>query len=754
MLIILGKMNRCILIVIAASLLVGMKAAAQSGADCSKLTPLLIEYVNVKQPAASRSMKKAPATAGAAVGALVKLADGQDAGILSKHGCAVIDRVGNIYIAIVPVASIAALSREAGVLRMEANKASHSLLDSTAVAVRALPAYGGLGLPQAYTGKGVVVGVADVGFDFTHPMFTDAGGQLRIKQVWDIYTGGTDGYKHIGTTYDTPEKLRAAKGTCDSTQYHGTHVMGIAAGGMAGTGRYRGIAYESDIVASLAYLNGRTEEQSDALVRAINTSLQQGIGDTIFNYVLADKLFLHNVMEILAIKHIMDYAEEHGQPCVVNCSFGAQMELEANYDLQEELMNNLTGPGRIIVCSAGNSGDGIIYKRKPANETFDGRLWFRSSLTPGITLRSASDFVLKFCVDMKNGMDTLRIPSTAVVADADYCDTVVSANLADTLICVAQAFPSNSGTVSYRIMLQLPTNTANYVSPSASLVVESDGEVEIMGQNDIATFNRLNKAGYAVNAPYTVCVPGIFDRMIQVGLMSFKDSLTNISGDRVNFYFNANPMGQIVSWSGAGPTLAGKMKPDIAAPGHNVVSALSSHVPLNEGIGKMLVEEIAEGGKTYYLKAESGTSMSAPVVTGIIALWLQADPTLTPEAIKTLFAKTAIHPEPDAGYPNHRYGYGLIDAYKGLLEICGISGIEHISAHQPAKASFVLSGKTLHVEGAGWAMVSIYGVDGRLVMKQQLVNGTVDLSQLAGGIYAVQLDTGDKDTTGSTLIRL
>lgn len=747
-------MNKCILIAIATLLLYGTKATAQSDAELSKLTPLLIEHVSAQQPVPGRGMKKAPAATATAVAALVKLADGQDAGILPKHGCVVIDSVGSIYIAIVPVASIGALSREAGVLRMEANKASHSMLDSTAAAIKAVPAYEGLSLPQAYTGKGVVVGIADTGFDFTHPMFTDAGGHLRIKQVWDIYTGGTSGYKHIGTTYDTPEKLWAARGTCDSAQHHGTHVMGIAAGSMVGKGKYRGIAYESDIVASLTFLDTGTEEQINALYESINASLKQGVGDTLFSYVLNQKLFLYNVMEILAIKHIMDYAEEHGQPCVVNCSFGSQMDLNTSYDLLEEMLNALTGPGRIIVYSAGNSGDGIVYKRKPAYETFDGRLWFKSSLTPAITLRSSSDFVLKFLVDMKSTMDTLCIPSKAVGFDRDFRDTVVSGNLADTLVCVARAYQTYPGTVSYEVKLLLPTTTANYVSPSASFVVESEGEVEIMGQSETATFNRLNKSGYVINAPYTVCVPGIFDRMIQVGVMSFRDSIMNVGGDKVNCFYNTNPTGQIVSWSGTGPTLTGNMKPDIAAPGHNVVSAFNSYTPIDKKIGEMLVEELTGNGETYYMIAESGTSMSAPVVTGVIALWLQADPTLTPEAVKELFAKTASHPEAGVDYPNYRYGYGLIDAYKGLLEINGISGVEHISAHQPAKAVFTLNGKMLQIGGVGRATVSIYGIGGKLVMKKQLVNGTVDLSQLAGGVYAVQLDTGDKETTGSTLIRL
>ena len=65
--------------------------------------------------------------------------------------------------------------------------------------------------------------------------------------------------------------------------------------------------------------------------------------------------------------------------------------------------------------------------------------------------------------------------------------------------------------------------------------------------------------------------------------------------------------------------------------------------------------------------------MSTPVVTGIVALWLQAKPDLTTEEVKDVIAHTARHSDPSLTYPNNEYGYGEIDAYKGLLYILNLT---------------------------------------------------------------------------------
>ena len=74
------------------------------------------------------------------------------------------------------------------------------------------------GLPQAFTGKGIVVGVIDTGFDYFHPSFKDADGNLRIKALYvpgmtrkesDEAVTMLDGTELAGKVYTTPEEILA-----------------------------------------------------------------------------------------------------------------------------------------------------------------------------------------------------------------------------------------------------------------------------------------------------------------------------------------------------------------------------------------------------------------------------------------------------------------------------------------------------------------------------------------------------------------
>ena len=102
--------------------------------------------------------------------------------------------------------------------------------------------HAGLNLPTPFHGEGVLIGVLDWGFDYTHPMFYDtAMTASRIRAVWDQYRQAgpaPSGYEY-GTEADTPEVIEAL-GSDTSNVYsystHGTHVAGIAGGGGAGIG--------------------------------------------------------------------------------------------------------------------------------------------------------------------------------------------------------------------------------------------------------------------------------------------------------------------------------------------------------------------------------------------------------------------------------------------------------------------------------------------------------------------------------------
>ena len=166
---------------------------------------------------------------------------------------------------------------------------------------------------------------------------------------------------------------------------------------------------------------------------------------------------------------------------------------------------------------------------------------------------------------------------------------------------------------------------------------------------------------------------------------------------------------------------------------------------------RLTSEQWQEGGHTYEMIGLSGTSMSSPVVTGVVALWLQADPTLTPDRIKEVMAATSKHPDPNLTYPNNIYGRGEIDAYAGLLKILETTSV--IPTLDTKQADITLSGRTLHIQGVHVANVTVYSLTGQVMMQITTTDGTVQLPQLPSAVYAVQVNAEGR-SLGSTLIRL
>jgi serine protease AprX len=90
---------------------------------------------------------------------------------------------------------------------------------------------------------------------------------------------------------------------------------------------------------------------------------------------------------------------------------------------------------------------------------------------------------------------------------------------------------------------------------------------------------------------------------------------------------------RIASWSSRGVTLEGLEKPELVAPGRNIVSTL----PPGSRLAYELPDHVIAPGYGVF----SGTSFSAPQVAGAAALLLEAEPRLAPNQMKTLLASTA-----------------------------------------------------------------------------------------------------------------
>ena len=211
-----------------------MLTAVAQRPQLHKLSPMLRQMV---------AQREAPT-----VCAFIRITDDADR-ILSENGCRKLAQAGNIYIAAIPTDRLGALSRERNVSRIEARRGTHALMDSMAIHLNALPVYAGTALPQAYTGKDVVMGIMDIGFDLTHPNFYDpTATNYRIKRLWDQISPDTIGSPlYVGRDYCGEDELLALGCSYDGKmQTHGTHTLGIAAGSGYNS-PYRGMAWESDI---------------------------------------------------------------------------------------------------------------------------------------------------------------------------------------------------------------------------------------------------------------------------------------------------------------------------------------------------------------------------------------------------------------------------------------------------------------------------------------------------------------------------
>jgi serine protease AprX len=116
----------------------------------------------------------------------------------------------------------------------------------------------------------------------------------------------------------------------------------------------------------------------------------------------------------------------------------------------------------------------------------------------------------------------------------------------------------------------------------------------------------------------------------------------------------------IPSFSAYGTTTDGFAKPDLVAPGRNIVALMGN---LDTTLAKQHpANMISINGAPYFRM--SGTSMSAPMVAGAAALLLQDEPALTPDQVKYRLKATAN--KSWAGYSAAKAGAGYLDVYAAM----------------------------------------------------------------------------------------
>ena len=626
--------------------------------------------------------------------------DGNAAEVLRQYGCKELARVGDISIAAIPLSKLGALSCGRQVKRIETGRRCSIQMDTTRLVVNAEKVYTGEGLSQSYTGRGVVVGVQDIGFDLTHPNFYSADmSQYRIKALWDQLSRDTIGSTlYVGRDYVGRDALLKLEHPIDGeTQTHGTHTAGIAAGsGAEGNGDispYRGMACDADLVL--------VDNAAD------NASLIDPKDYYKFTYAT----------DALGFKYIFDYAERMHQPCVINFSEGSSQDFHGYDQLYYELLAKLIGPGRIIVSSAGNDGARNSYIHKNIGKERAGAFIMGNEKRFSCTAKSKQTFSFRVSI-----YDDVSSPQIVDISTVNVCNAQDSL-LTDSLLVGGKkykwrvlAYPNSYDTseTAYDFQISSPSKLGD--SPQVSLqVMGRDADIELYRMSGYMFPHSLDPVLDAGDCRYTIFSPSSSPDVICVGSTSYRTQFVNYLGEKK--VYDSGQKGIRSPFSAMGPTLDGRIKPDVMAPGQNIISSYSTFFinnPKNVNASvKSDVRHFEYNGRTYAWNANAGTSMSAPVVTGAIALWLQADPTLTPADCLEIFAKTCTHYDTSLSYPNNLYGYGQIDVAAGLRE--------------------VLRRKALGINTIGQKKVSeqydnrIYLLDGRYV-------GTSD-ANLPKGIY-------------------
>lgn len=664
------------------------------------------------------------------VSAFLHLNDENDLEGLADNGVTVNAQYGTILSVRIPADKLVTVSQLPTVKYIEIGRPVHKRMNTVRSAAFANidALHAGTGLTQAYTGKDVVVGIIDGGFQYNHINFYNtAGEELRVKRVWDQNATGTPpaGY-YYGREYTTASSIVAAKQ--DMTDCHATHVAGIAAGAYRGN-EYYGVAPDADLV----FVSYNLYDTSSS-----NTSITDGI------------------------KYIYDYAESVGKPCVINMSLGYHIGPHDGTSTFDRICDELQGEGRLLVGAAGNEAEENLHIKK--------------TLKPG-------DNTLKTVVDLGSSQNTAidiwgdpnkTISARVIVYDIAQRQEIYSSAFFSTATSTSQRIANPTGVYGeiYISTATDPNNHKGNITIDVGILPREDTYYigfEVSATEE-TTINAWTNTQYTEFSNFGIAeltngdnntsigeIGGTGNRIITVGAYTSCNYIEHKNSTIYNrSYQNVD---QLASFSSHGPTTDGRMKPDIAAPGTMIVSSYNSSTcsTSRSDYYATVVGQYYVNGTNYYYGSMEGTSMAAPVVTGVLATWLQARPTLTPEQVREVFAKSAktdSYTGSIAGTGNNQWGYGKIDAYNGLVYCLNeLSGIEETGAPtrsmaypNPAAEScyFVLPSDDQQVT------VALYSLNGAQVLNLyagDVVAGeqrTVSLNGIAPGIYLMRI-TGEKN---------
>ena len=774
-------MNRTIKYLLALLLMGGGSMMAQN-----KLDPMVSSYVQqAKTRRAAAAEEQKP---GLFMVNVQAHADPDEVSTqITEKGAEVKAAMGHMLMMAARAEQLTAIAQLEGVTNIAIGTKPLLKLDKSRQATHTDEVQNGTGeqLPQAYNGDGVIIGVIDSGFDFTHPVFKDENGNLRIKAVYMsgmTYTEGKgkkaviDGKEVDGSLFDTPEMILDTLQLKQTNTFHGTHVAGCAAAspitnvkGIAG-GSLAGIAPKAELIFSETY----GDEQQNKKYEGSTTNVE-----------------VLNVIN--AMNYMEEYAKKAGKPLIVTMSMNTAVGPHDGTSAESLAYKYFCERGNIMTIASGNEGGEKCHVHKTINadhplKVLLGRDNEYSLINYLLTDKPVKIRIFLYDIAKKTEVATTNtyelvngINSQAAISkDGEEAE---KDDLSKDLLKLmkdsegksryynsggAMAVKNGIGetqnpeggtrqlttTTIQSIGLMMSSDIRFGVEMTADESVEQRAWINSDSGCEFEDAEGFDKASADVSVG-DLCTTGV---PISVGSWSANNLIVSEPGEKPTTD-GKETVGEISRYTSYGTDYAGHQHPFVVTPGNCVYSASNSFLDdeFNDVIADQNFSNQFKGQATprsYRWVKANGTSMATPIAAGIIALWLQAAHdkgiTLTIDKVKEIIEHSTETDEftQKAGI---RAGHGKLNAYKGILYVLGLpTAISELSQHQPQGVTFRMADSRLYAEGAeDGTAVTLYNLSGAIVRQTQVAGGSISLDGLQRGVYAVQIGR-----LGSTLIRL
>lgn len=568
-------------------------------------------------------------------------------------------QLGNLFSIELPASAVEQFAQEKAVQLIEFSTAPpHSLGDTMLINSRAhLVKQIQAPLRQAYSGKGVVLGVIDSGIEVDHPDFEDSLGNTRILKIWDQAVSYNPARQAGNYTYGVAwDSSDINAGICTHSEPpleygHGSNVSGAAASSGLAAGNFEGIAPKVNII-------------------SVATDYSK-------------PNWLQTVAE--AVDYIFKQADSLDMPCVINASLGTYAGSHDGKDIAARMIDQLIQQknGRAMVAAAGNAGAIPFHlQHNVNNDTLFSWFSYQTQLfnnAGGVYFELWSDtadfnqLYFAFGADKPTAQAYTFRGRTAFDQGKNrlnqlYTDSIMSLNgnrLAYVQTYVEQSQGryrmqvglSGIDSTNYRFRLETTGVGKLDIWSSYALFRSSN----ILGQNlptiaqwpEMAKYQRPDSLQTMVSS--FTCLPSVITVANYVNRGSYIDvsqntQLTGFQG------------GEISPNSSLGPNRLGMQKPDVAGSGDYMFAA-----------GDFATLQFAIQNEPFKVSPDSmhyrngGTSMASPTVAGMLALLLEKCPDLSHQQLKNALEQSVYTDQYTPPLlPNYKWGYGKANAFQLL----------------------------------------------------------------------------------------